>query len=452
MQFESATYDDRETYKSRVFWRNYLAKHFPKDGVDDLAWTEFGVRSKYFDLKERKPLPPPPGAPAPPEPVVPAERATWKNIVLPWVVWRNTRVSRKYRDTALITYFEQASGKTLGEALETLDRTEFIQVLLQLVYTILCFVDIGLVHNDLHQANVFVDELPSPTTFVYFINNNKFIVLSGAKWFARIFDFDYGTMPNKYGINPHVAPSGSLCENIGVCSYFNPKFDLYTLMGILYVYSSTSSSYVSIPKKMEALIKNLFKIASPKNMNPTWMPFRARFCHHTEPSPEGGRVWRLEHPDLALEFDRKYREKWRAEQLEFYEERLMKARQKVAEAEDALRRGVSPVRNQASLQKATDNVIRYQDEIADLPTQRPPYHPETPDPRKCKPGYIPTDEEVLHPLDFLIKIASAEGTLHELKSVKPDVLAVVKDAVSARRVFTRKTIDRNRLIRTVMSM
>ncbi len=430
---------------SRESWVQDIKSYFPKDGVDDLAWAEFGVRSGYFETREdRLPPPPPPGPPPPPE------KLALERYMRAWhrerTFWRAKRVVRKYPNTALITYFEQASGKTLDDALMTLNRTEFLQVLQQLVYTVVCFTDIGLVHNDLHHNNVFVDKLAKPTTFVYFIDNNKFIILPGVEWFARIFDYDYGTMPSRYGINPHVAPSGSLCENIGVCSYFNPKFDLYTLMGTLYRYRSR------FPKDIKKIIKGLFKIASPKNIDPSWMPFLARFCHRDGVPPEGSKAWRLEHPDLASELDRKYQEEWRAEQLKFFETRLIRYRQRVADAEDALRRGVSPVRNKAELLDASDGVKRFQAEIADLSMQIPPYRPDVDDPRKCRPGYIPTDEEVLHPLDFLIKIASAEGTLHELSSVAPDVLAIVKEAVSARRVFTRKTVDRTRLIRTVMSM
>ncbi len=309
-------------------WKKFIP-YLPKDGINDKAWVELIVKSGYLSTREFNPA---------------------------------------------VMYYEQASGVNFDDVIGKLDTTSFMHILQQLVYTVLCFCDIELVHNDLHSKNVFVDELVTPTTFVYFISDSTFIVLSRVRWFARIFDFDVATMPSKYGVNTSIA---WMCENYGVCSNFNPKFDLYTLMGVLVGYSTRTRDF---PEDLKELINRLFRIVSPANVDPFGMRYPARFCHFSQPPAVGTDEWSRLNPDQE-------RPKGRVK-----------------------------------------------------------------DTRKCDPTYIPTDEEVLHPLDFLIKIASAEGTLHELSSVTPDVLAVVKEAVSARRVFTRKTIDGTRLIRTVMSM
>ncbi|XWV25672.1 hypothetical protein QJ856_gp0081 [Tupanvirus deep ocean] len=71
----------------------------------------------------------------------------------------------------------------------------FYAILIQIAYTLECFYRIGLVHNDLHTANIFIEHLHSPINFKYVLTDDSGEKISKilnirTRYFVRIFDFD----------------------------------------------------------------------------------------------------------------------------------------------------------------------------------------------------------------------------------------------------------------------
>lgn len=68
------------------------------------------------------------------------------------------------------------------------------QFLFQLLYTLTCFQEIGLQHNDLHLNNIFVDELTTPIPYIsYRISKTTVIILTDVKYVPKIYDFDHSS-------------------------------------------------------------------------------------------------------------------------------------------------------------------------------------------------------------------------------------------------------------------
>ncbi len=380
-------------------WNSKIGPHLPTNGIDYRAWVDFAIRSKY---------------------------------------WGSKRSYPRKNQAAAVIYFEVASGTTLNKFLKhhMTSSDQLLTVLQQIVYTILCFVDIGLVHNDMHSNNVFVDKLPTPTQFVYFIDNDKFIVLT-IEWFARVFDFDRAVMPYKYGSNRIVSMWKDVCYYEGVCDKLNPKFDLFTIIGMLLL----GKNYT---KDIRKIVDTVYSMAIPSLIDPLHMPFGARFCHHVG-IPRGKTKEGLE--EYRAEYKKNYTEKWLARKHIEYDNQLKIVRRFQEIINFPYRSRLEVRLAKAGLDDASKKLQKFGDEIKTGPSYIPVEFNE-----RCEYGYIPTDDEVVHPLNFLIQLAKMAGTYHELSSVAPDVLAIVKEAVSARRVFTRKFVDRKLVIRTVMSM
>lgn len=92
---------------------------------------------------------------------------------------------------------------TLDEFLTSIDQIydganfedDLQAIMVQIAYTLECFKRIGLVHNDLHSGNIFIEKLDQPTNFNYVITDGadpNYIknINVVTRYFVRIFDFD----------------------------------------------------------------------------------------------------------------------------------------------------------------------------------------------------------------------------------------------------------------------
>ena len=74
--------------------------------------------------------------------------------------------------------------------------TEFILILVQIAYTLECFYRLGLVHDDLHLNNIFIETLENPVNLHYILTDRitgkkiSKIISIKTVYFVRIFDFD----------------------------------------------------------------------------------------------------------------------------------------------------------------------------------------------------------------------------------------------------------------------
>jgi hypothetical protein len=73
------------------------------------------------------------------------------------------------------------------------DVKRFVNPLLfQVAYTLMCFKDVGLMHNDLHSGNVFVTLLPRSVERTYMISKRRSVTVR-SRVFVQIFDFDFAS-------------------------------------------------------------------------------------------------------------------------------------------------------------------------------------------------------------------------------------------------------------------
>ncbi len=106
---------------------------------------------------------------------------------------------------------------------------ELNQIVLQIVYTLRVFEDVRLVHNDLHFGNILIQTLPRPVVLQFFITPTEWFTVK-TRFIPKILDFDRSYWeelgPNRY-LDEHT------CRKTGVCSHYNSRIDLFTLVKIL---------------------------------------------------------------------------------------------------------------------------------------------------------------------------------------------------------------------------
>lgn len=70
----------------------------------------------------------------------------------------------------------------------------FLAIMVQITFTLVCFARIGLIHNDLHLGNMFVQKLGKPTDFYYVLTDASGtitkIINIRTEYLVKIFDFD----------------------------------------------------------------------------------------------------------------------------------------------------------------------------------------------------------------------------------------------------------------------
>jgi hypothetical protein len=152
---------------------------------------------------------------------------------------------------------KKTEGRTLAAWLKKFNNTKYfnhflMDILFQIAYTLVVFEDFGLMHNDLHTGNVFVEELSEPVQFVFRIDDNDQRTRD-VYYHVKIYDFDRSTKRptnvNKGTLNNNLLDS-TYCDLIGTCNEFIPSKDWYTIVKIIFLstapYSNVSSDIPSI--------------------------------------------------------------------------------------------------------------------------------------------------------------------------------------------------------------
>lgn len=106
----------------------------------------------------------------------------------------------------LLTKMCSDKCKTLHDLLQTRpDPKDANAILLQCMYTLTYFEEIGLQHNDLHLGNIFVEENPSNISLKF---NDKITFNFSSKYLVKIYDFDFSSIvPTKFNYNTYY-PNG----------------------------------------------------------------------------------------------------------------------------------------------------------------------------------------------------------------------------------------------------
>lgn len=106
---------------------------------------------------------------------------------------------------------------------------DYMEVFLQVIYTLAAFNEVGLQQNDLHLSNVWVDELPEKRWVYYGIGRGRYVKVQ-SRWNVKIYDFDrstkYATQYNRRTIT-NTALTSWMCGQFGACNTppRQPKYD-----------------------------------------------------------------------------------------------------------------------------------------------------------------------------------------------------------------------------------
>jgi len=131
---------------------------------------------------------------------------------------------------------ERAQGTTLQDLLlgGTLTTIDLAIILFQIMWTLTCFKEVGMVHNDLHTKNVFVNVSKQKETRIYVENSLTFQITS--QFTAKIFDFDrsakVSTKISPCSVNNSLIKKGkgNHCEQFGECNVMNERVDCTILL------------------------------------------------------------------------------------------------------------------------------------------------------------------------------------------------------------------------------
>lgn len=137
-------------------------------------------------------------------------------------------------------------------------------VFFQVAYALLCFQDFGLMHNDLHIGNVFVEDLdPKTETCTFQTTLNRYYSRK-IRYKVRIFDFDHASVTTTpYNSRPVINPlldfteeqTLSLCYIQGECNNFRHNFDLYNFTASLYHFQTYNVSQPKQPIDLDSITR-----------------------------------------------------------------------------------------------------------------------------------------------------------------------------------------------------
>jgi hypothetical protein len=144
----------------------------------------------------------------------------------------------------------------------------YLPIFFQVFYTLAVFSEIGLVHNDLHTGNVFVDNVGeyALTPSRYFVNNTFYEVPTAFQ--ARIFDWDrsekfataFDPMQTRNTLltpEPPLEREGGVCAQQGQCGDTSQRSDIFTFLWFI---------NDSIGQRKNRLVTDLMEKIVPKGL------------------------------------------------------------------------------------------------------------------------------------------------------------------------------------------
>jgi hypothetical protein len=141
-------------------------------------------------------------------------------------------------NSAYVLVLERGQGGDLGDMVRnqhaSLTYNGFwLPVFFQIVFTLLCFQDVGFTQNDLHSGNLWVDVLPEPHTFYYEVTKPRQKTWSiTTRYMVKFFDFDRAAkVPTSHnrGQWRNLYIDGEICRSTGQCNGFPTFFDAFNI-------------------------------------------------------------------------------------------------------------------------------------------------------------------------------------------------------------------------------
>lgn len=135
----------------------------------------------------------------------------------------------------LLVMEKSLNSTTMGKWFkENHSEKEILAVIFQVLYTLVCFANIGLSHNDLHPGNIFIEDFGKEITLYFQRSDNKYIKLV-TRYIPKIYDFDRGSIVHP-AVPINLGLDKDYCKEYGTCNYANEKFDMYQFISTLHMF------------------------------------------------------------------------------------------------------------------------------------------------------------------------------------------------------------------------
>ncbi len=146
------------------------------------------------------------------------------------------RASGYNTKSMFVLALERANGKQLAHYMDDTDylypmETFWQPILFQLAWTLRCFKDVGLMHNDLHAGNLFIDTA-TPKQLRRYVSRNRCYVTHSV-YSLKIFDYDYSSkMRTRYDscILKNTYLKTEACKALGLCNRYDQRIDLTRIL------------------------------------------------------------------------------------------------------------------------------------------------------------------------------------------------------------------------------
>lgn len=160
------------------------------------------------------------------------EKSFKNDITLYQITKRLLLLSDYNINDATITILTKSNGKTLHETFPLLNNEQQLIVMFQLLYTILCFNNITLRHNDLHFRNIFVEQTEwKHITYKIFGE----IITIYTNLDCKIYDFDRAAIYHP-SVDRNYALDIEYCTDFNQCSGIDTTIDLQAIIGSLLMF------------------------------------------------------------------------------------------------------------------------------------------------------------------------------------------------------------------------
>src|SRR5271156_5057251 len=141
---------------------------------------------------------------------------------------------------ANVIILEKTTGNILKQEIEILKTNDQLLVIFQLLYTLQCFNNITLRHNDLHFGNVFVER---KTREEYYYNIDGKIINVDQNIITKIYDFDRSSIYSP-AVSKNFETDLEYCKDYNQCANLNEKIDLQAVISQLWFMKSYLSSTI----------------------------------------------------------------------------------------------------------------------------------------------------------------------------------------------------------------
>jgi hypothetical protein len=147
------------------------------------------------------------------------------------------------------------------------DHDELLKLLFQIIYTLHVMDNYEITHYDLHLGNIFLEKLhtqldQTPQTFVYFLNDNTYVVLQLGNYFARLFDWDMAYQKDVIKKVEEKSRKQWACSDAGICNTHKSQYDFHKLLMLIYKYYK-----VKLDRTILEFIKDQYGNLGSKDLN-----------------------------------------------------------------------------------------------------------------------------------------------------------------------------------------